>query len=1016
LIGNILMKRFMLLAICSFCVIIFCSIRVDGAESLAFRKKILVLQSYSPVYPWSANIEKGIYEEFLDSKYRDAEIVIEYLDTKRIMDEAYFEKIAQVLSYKYANYKYDLIIVVDDDALNFLNGKGKQLFPGTPLVFCGMNEPPELRKIKRPATGLTENIMPLATLRAAMRIQPEATNVLVIYDTTTAGKAFYRQAKKEFTDAKLPLDIKYSSNLSLQQMCEYLAGKDMRTIVILFAFTRDGAGKNYDLNTAVKILTKSANTPIYGYWDYIIADNGLGGMVVSARQHGKEAARLAIRILNGEKASSIPVTSGRGNQYIFNWNAMLRFDISPLVLPEDSYIVNRARSFYGRYKRRVWAAIFLFFVETLFIAALLFLYRRNISVNKKLSAREEDLRVTLNSIGDGVIVTDPDGLVHRMNPVAETLTGWSSEEAENMPVTEVFKLIDTYSRQPIENPVEKAMKTGKTAIMAAHAVLVARDGSEYQVADSASPIRNLDENIRGVVMVFRDITEEYNQQQRIKEYQTTMQLAIKSASLQVWEYLPANQQLTLGEREFQRITDEDEVRPLSLKEWLQYLNEEDGKNVMAQLEACETGLSDSYKCDYQTWSDIDGEEQWWHMAGQVVERDAENRPRRLIGVTKDVTAERSAWNALEDASRAKSAFLANMSHEIRTPMNGILGSLDFFEKDNLNEEQLELLNIISLSGKHLLQLINDILDISRVEARMLQLSLAPFNTKEFFSDITKNIHILSVGKGFEAKFEQVGEAPEAVIGDCVRIRQILINLIGNAAKFTHEGYVCFRVISEMVGDDLCKLIFEIEDTGIGIPEAQIGNIFEKFQQVDRPGTPNYEGTGLGLAICKELTALMHGTISVRSRVGKGSCFLLEIELPVGARVEAKKAKKMATLDNNVLLVEDNHFNQKIAKLALEKLNCQVSMMDNGEDAVQYIKDGNKPDFILMDCQMPGMDGFEATKLIREIDQDILIIALTADARLETRDECFSAGMNDHITKPFKLDELIEIVTRHQDEK
>ncbi len=993
--------------------LLLCAITSAGGDKLALRKKILVLQSYSPVYPWSANVEKGIYEVFQNSKYKDAEIIIEYLDSKRIMDEVYFERMAQVFAYKYAKSSCDLIIAVDDDALNFLIGKGKNFYPGVPLVFCGINEPPELGKIKRPVTGLIENIMPLATLRAAMRVQLDAKNVLVIYDTTTAGQAFYRQAHKAFSEAGLPLKFEYVSDLSLSQMCKLLAEKDMKTIVILFAFSRDGQGKHYELNTAVKMLTKAARTPIYGYWDYIIADNGLGGMIISAKQHGKEAARLGIRILNGENPANIPVVSGKGNQYIFNWKTMQRFNVSPLILPEGSYIVNRGRSFYGRYKRRVWAAIFLFFVETVFIAALLILYRHNIAITRRLSAREEDLRVTLNSIGDGVIVTDPAGLVQKMNPVAEALTGWSSEAALNKPVTEIFQLIDTHTRQPIDNPVEKAMKSGRTETMPENALLISRDGAEYQVADSASPIRNMDEDVRGVVMVFRDITAEYNQQQRIKSYQATMQLAIKSASLEVWEYLPRNRQLTLGLREFKRITDEDKLRPLSLKEWLQHLNENDGNNVMAQLEACESGLSDSYDCDYQTCSKDKGEVRWWHMEGQVVERDNEGRPRRLIGVTKDVTAERNAWNALEDASRAKSAFLANMSHEIRTPMNGILGSLDFFEKDNLNEEQLELLNIIRQSGKHLLQLINDILDISKVEAQMLQLSPEPFNTGEFFADITKNIHIMSVGKDFEPEFEQVGEPPEAVVGDSVRIRQILINLIGNAAKFTHEGHICFRVISEMVSKNICRFIFEIEDTGIGIPESQIDRIFEKFHQVERARSSKYEGTGLGLAICRELTALMHGKIGVRSEVGKGSCFSLEIELPTAERVKAEKTIDMTNLDKDVLLVEDNHFNQKIARLALEKLNCRVTAMDNGEDAVKYIRDGNMTDFILMDCQMPGMDGFEATRLIRKINPEILIIALTADARNEIKEECLAAGMNDFITKPFKLDELTAKVLRHQ---
>ncbi len=372
----------------------------------------------------------------------------------------------------------------------------------------------------------------------------------------------------------------------------------------------------------------------------------------------------------------------------------------------------------------------------------------------------------------------------------------------------------------------------------------------------------------------------------------------------------------------------------------------------------------------------------------------------------------------EEAKQLKQQFLANMSHEIRTPMNAIIASINLLGNTQLNDVQNKYAGIIKKSADNLLVIINDILDSSKIEAGKMTIESTPFNLYETVENVFESLKIKAQERQIGFTLEYPKDAHNFFKGDPVRISQVLINLGGNAIKFTEKGYVKIEVIVGKNEAGKCNIRFNVIDTGIGIAKDKIAAVFESFTQESGDTTRKFGGTGLGLTISKQLVELMHGTISVESEQGKGSMFWFEIPLPVVDENEVQKQQRTQPADPSVkvenisiLLAEDQLMNQEVAIDTLKDLipGVTIDVVDNGKLAVEKIPTQNY-DLVIMDIHMPEMDGYEATMYIRNKlsppFNSIPVLAMTANVIPEEIKKCFDSGMNEYVPKPFQPADLL----------
>lgn len=675
----------------------------------------------------------------------------------------------------------------------------------------------------------------------------------------------------------------------------------------------------------------------------------------------------------------------------------------------------------------------------LVLAALLFLQRLAGGRAERLAAlqsvelqrSEAAFQAVADSARVAIVTTDASGRFLYANAAAERMLGVSREQLRGV---DCVRFVAERERARLARGLGKFL-AGEGRIAAGHPIPVRgrrHSGEEFPAEVSLSWVTVPEGRlITGVIV---DLSDHERAEAEARVAEARWKVALESTDDGVWDW-DVSEGVAHGSRRLYELLGLAPSRHgLALSDWNGLIHADDRARTQAALDAHLSGRTDRYVSEYRVcWPD--GTVRWLLARGRVIARDANARPLRVVGTCTDITDRQEAQQTMEyareqaeQAARSKSDFLAMMSHELRTPMNGVLGMANLLGSTPLTAEQREYLDMIGRSGHALLRLIDDILDFSKIEAGRVVLEQVPCDLAAIVGEVVTMLRVPAHTRGLSLDSVVAPGTPTGIVSDPGRLRQVLFNLVGNAIKFTEVGSVHVHLGCDGLHDGRATLRIVVEDTGIGIPDDKQRFLFEKFTQADASTTRRFGGTGLGLAISKGLVEGLGGSIGVSSRVGQGSRFWFTVTAPVAttspptpaatpraAPAQGGDAVHAAPPADGprVLVAEDNPVNQRVAVRMLEKLGFGVDVAPDGLEAVRMVA-ATSYVAVLMDCHMPNMDGFEATRAIRDrlpSERRPPILALTAAGAGHERERCLAVGMDDYLKKPVQLHQLRAMLAR-----
>ncbi len=636
----------------------------------------------------------------------------------------------------------------------------------------------------------------------------------------------------------------------------------------------------------------------------------------------------------------------------------------------------------------------------------------------------------------GIYRTSRDGKILYANPALANILGFDSvDELMNTSAEDLY-----YDKK--DRDEKMALWKDCNCAVSSELTMRTKDNNKIWVRDTCKVVFDADSNISHFDGVIENITQRREAESALAYEQYLLHTILDNVPEAIYFKDKESRFVRVSKRVVEQFGVKDSSEVIGKTDF-DFFTEEHARPAFEDEQEVMRSNQVIFREEKETW--LDGRITWASTVKMPM-IDEKGEIVGTFGISHDITERKhtevelhQAKEAAESASRSKSEFLANVSHEIRTPLNGVIGLTDLFLGTKLTREQREYANMIHKSAKLLLRIINEILDFSKIEAGKLELDFIDFNLQSMLDDLRNIMTIKAVDKEIDLHFNIAPEISTFYYGDPVRLRQVLNNLLDNAVKFTRQGQVSLNVSLDKEQKEKAVILrFQVKDSGIGIPARRLGTLFQAFTQVDGSYSREYGGTGLGLTISKQLVELMGGQIGVESEEAKGSTFWFTIPLqergahPAAGKQQVNDTKRqqeqqptrngdvLAAKESNknyrILLAEDNIINRKLALRILEKAGYQADAVENGKQALEKAAI-IRYDLVLMDVQMPELDGLEATKRLRNFSKDratpagVPVIALTAHAIKGDRDKCMAAGMNEYLSKPFDQDELIEIMQR-----
>jgi PAS domain S-box-containing protein len=659
--------------------------------------------------------------------------------------------------------------------------------------------------------------------------------------------------------------------------------------------------------------------------------------------------------------------------------------------------------------------------------------RRSERASLAIQAARDDLRVTLSSIGDGVIATDEHGRVTFLNGIAEDLTGWTTADARGMGLEKVFVIINETTRATVENPAIRALREGVIVGLANHTLLINRDGSETAIDDSAAPIRGEDGRVRGVVLVFRDVAERRETERRLEEAaqqrsldvrnlevalgdlrvaEERYRLAMEAAELGAWNINTQTSELVGDERFWRLFTGSS--TPLDYQAAVDALHPDDGDRVLAAI-AASTDIHNPapYDIEYRVVHP-DGAVRWINAKGAAHFREL-GAQRHLVsfdGTIADITDRKLNEQALSrmtadliEADRRKNEFLATLAHELRNPLAPIKNAVQLLGMSPLDPEVESLRMTMARQVEQLVHLIDDLMDVSRISRGKIALRKEHIELKSAVEAAVEASSTLIEENGQRLRVEYLADSL-VVYADHARLTQVVSNLLNNAAKYSGAGCQIELLVRSSDGN----AIIEVRDNGIGIEPGKLESIFHMFSQLEQSLERGTAGLGIGLTLVKSFVEMHGGSVSAHSEGrGRGSVFTVTLPLsmqPQSATPSIAKPTPGSARSFQVLVVEDQAPLRIVLSKLLEKMGHRVEGAAGGEEALQRFGD-SKPEVVFSDISMPGMSGYELVRRLRSRpDADgVYIVAMTGYGQATDRESALDAGFDEHMVKPADITQL-----------
>ena len=1012
----------------SFCLLAFSYISpiLAQKDSVNSSNYLLIINSYTEAAPWSFRMISAITEYAQNSP--QLALYTEHMNMLMMDTDSTLNEFRQAVLEKYKRHSPRMLILLGNSSM-ILRDDFRKMWGNIPIILCAEEDyigPKEFYLQKKPVeltartpiadmaqpynlTFLHSNFYIKENIDLICRMTPDIKNFIFIGDERQNNQTYNMVIKQELKKSHPDINYQFISPRKMQtnHLLDTLYTVDPKTTGILFSswFYKHTFAGNTSLVTNSHLLVSTTSAPLFSLGMMTIKDNAggiIGGYIYDQHVYSQKIIQTIQSILNGKQASEIPFYEPSDAAPTINYNVLLRKGMSPYLCPPGTIFFNKPPTFWEQYGYFILGTIVCFI-----LLALFFQYRiSHLNKLKKLQQKEIDTMTSYKNLINNMpilymqeeLIMNEEGtpieLVYRNVNAHFEKSFFRKEDVVGKKASEIFP----ESMPEFLHFTKMSLAENKAITFPYY----------FKQIDTFYDVVLKGTHHNNIVDIFcLDSTELHKAQQKLSATNNKLAMALDVANIVPWKWdLRSKTILCDINRPIELSTNDKDVNEEQLavpdSQYFSKIFKEDRKRVEKAYDDLIEGRSDKVREEYRVINVQNNIHriEWVEAQAAVETRDENGKPLTLVGSSLVITTRKkmemeltTARDRAEESNRLKSAFLANMSHEIRTPLNAIVGFSGILASTDEEEEKQEYVSIIENNNTLLLQLISDILDLSKIEAGTLEFQYSNIDLNKMLNELTSSLQL-------KIKSEKVQLTCHLAEKNCFihteknRLSQLLINLISNAIKFTTEGYIRFGY--ELRGKEI---YFYVSDTGCGIPKDKQKSIFGRFVKLN-----SFEqGTGLGLSICQTLVEHMGGTIGVDSEEGKGSTFWFTLPYKAAIAVEEsikKEEIQPISIEKNkftILIAEDNESNYKLFASIL-KGEYQLIHAWDGQEAVEMFKQYN-PQIILMDINMPVMDGYEATKEIRKYSAKVPIIAITAFAYASDEQRVMESGFDGYMPKP-----------------